>query len=50
MTNQIEEVVMVNNHIFANKWESTHDWIDQQVEEHQLLKTHVVKLESLLGL
>ena len=27
-TNQIKEAVMKNNHIFANKWESTHEWID----------------------
>ena len=49
-TNQIEEVVMENNHIFAGKWEVTHDQIDRWLEEHLVLKTHVVELESLLGL
>ena len=28
-TNQIEEAVMTNNRIFANKWEKTHDWINR---------------------
>ena len=27
-TNQIKEVVMKNNRIFADKWELTHDRID----------------------
>ena len=49
-TNQIEEAVMTNNHIFADKWESTHNWINQRAEEHLLLTTHVQELESLLGL
>ena len=50
MTNQIEEVVMTNNHIFANKWKLTYDWIDHQTNENQILKTQVIKLESLSGL
>ena len=50
MTNQIEEVVMTNNCIFADKWELTHDQIDCQVEEHLLLTTHLWELESLSGL
>ena len=33
--------------IFAKKWESTHEWIDHQADEHQLLKTCIIKLESL---
>ena len=49
-TNQIEEAIMENNHIFSGKWEVMHDWIDRCSEEHLLLKTHVVELESLLGL
>ena len=49
-TNRIEEVIMENNRIFSGKWEATHDWIDRQSEEHLLLKTHVVELESLSGL
>ena len=49
-TKQIEEVVMKNNCIFANKWESTHDQINHRAEEHQLLKTHVTELKSLSGL
>ena len=49
MTNRIKEAVMKNNHIFANKWESTHDWINWRVEEH-LLSAWVWKLESLSGL
>ena len=49
MTNRIEEAVMENNCIFANKWKLTHNQIDCQSEEH-LLKTRVVELKSLLGL
>ena len=48
-TNQIEEAVMKNNCIFADKWELTHDWIDQRAEEH-LLTTYIWELEGLLGL
>ena len=50
MTNQIEEVVMTNNCIFADKWELTHNRIDCQVEEHLLLTTCLWELESLSGL
>ena len=50
MTNQIEEVVMTNNCIFADKRELTHDRIDCQVEEHLLLTTCLWELESLSGL
>ena len=49
-TNQIEEAILKNNQIFAKKWELTHEQIDRHVEEHLLLKTHVVELESLSGL
>ena len=49
-TNWIEEAIMENNHIFSRKWETTHDWIDHWLEEHLLLKTCMVELESLLGL
>ena len=49
-TNQIEEVVMKNNCIFANKWELTHNWIDWRAEEHQTLKTYIIEPKSLLGL
>ena len=49
-TNQIEEAILKNNQIFTEKWELTHGWINRCVEEHLLLKTHVVELESLLGL
>ena len=49
-TNQIEEAVLKNNWIFAEKWESTHDWIDHRAEEHLLLKTCMVELKSLSGL
>ena len=31
-TNQIEEVVMKNNCIFAEKWESTYDQINHHME------------------
>ena len=48
-TNQIE-VVLKNNQIFTEKWELTHDWINCCVEEHLLLKTCVIELESLSGL
>ena len=41
---------MKNNHIFAEKWEATHVWINHWADEHQILKTWVIKLESLLGL
>ena len=41
---------MLNNWIFTEKWESTHEWIDHQADEHQLLKTWVIELESLSGL
>ena len=41
---------MSNNCIFTEKWESTHEWIDCQVDKHQLLKTCIIELESLLGL
>ena len=41
---------MSNNCIFTEKWESTHEWIDCRANEHQILKTHIIKLESLLGL
>ena len=50
VTNWIEEVVMENNCISANKWELTHNQIDCRSEEHLLLKTRVVELKSLLGL
>ena len=49
-TNQIEEAILKNNQIFAKKWELTHEQIDCHAEEHLLLKTHVVELESLSGL
>ena len=49
-TNQIKEAILKNNQIFTETWELTHDWIDRHVEEHPLLKTCIVKLESLLGL
>ena len=45
-TNRIEEAIMENNHIFSRKWETTHDWIDHWLEEHLLLKTCMVELES----
>ena len=41
---------MSNNHIFSDKWEAAHDWIDCRLEELLLLKNWVVDLESLLGL
>ena len=41
---------MENNCIFSGKWEATHDQIDRHLEEHLLLRTCVVELESLLGL
>ena len=41
---------MKNNHIFSEKWEATHNWIDCRSEEHLLLKNRVVDLESLSGL
>ena len=50
MTNNIEEAVTKNNHIFAKKWEQTHEWINHWADKHQLLKTHVIKLKSLSGL
>ena len=49
-TNQIKEAVFKNNQIFTEKWELTYDWINCHVEEHLLLKTCVVELESLSGL
>ena len=49
-TNQIEDAIMKNNHIFSEKWETTHDRINHHSEEHLLLKNWVVYLESLLGL
>ena len=49
-TNWIKEAILTNNQVFAKKWESTHDWIDCHAEEHLLLKTCVVELESLLDL
>ena len=49
-TNQIKDAILKNTWIFGEKWESTHDRIDCQVEEHLLLKTRVVELESLSGL
>ena len=49
-TNQIEEAVMKNNRIFTKKWESTHKQINHWADKHQVLKTHVIELESLSGL
>ena len=49
-TNQIKEAVMKHKDIFAEKWELTYEWINHWVDEYQLLKTHVIKLMSLLGL
>ena len=49
-TNWIEEAVMMNNRIFTDKWEATHDQIDQRAEEQLLLVARVRELESLLGL
>ena len=49
-TNQIEEAVLQNNHIFASKWEATHDRIDRCSEDILFLKNQVVDLESLSGL
>ena len=49
-TNQIEEAVLQNNHIFASKWEATHDRIDRCPEDILFLKNQVVDLESLSGL
>ena len=48
--NQIEEVMMENNHIFSGKWEVTHNQINRRLEESHLLKNQVVDPESLLGL
>ena len=50
MTNQIKEAILKNNRIFADKWEATQDHIDRHMEDHLLLKTQVVELESLPGL
>ena len=41
---------MKNNHIFAEKWESTHQRINHQADKHQLLKTCIIELKGLLGL
>ena len=41
---------MTNNHIFADKWEATHNQIDRRGEEQLLLVAQVQELESLLGL
>ena len=49
-TNRIQDAIEKNNIIFAEKWETTHDWIDHCSEEILLLKNRVVDLESLLGL
>ena len=49
-TNQIEEAVMKNNCIFTKKWELTHEQIKHWADEHQLLKTCIIELESLSGL
>ena len=49
-TNIIKEAVLKNNCIFAKKWEEVQEQIDHQANEHQQLKTHVIKLESLSGL
>ena len=48
-TNRIEEAVMENNRIFAEKWEVTYNWIDHHLEETLLLKTCVMELKSLSG-
>ena len=49
-TNWIEEAILENNRIFADKWEATHDHINCCSEELLLLKNQVVDLESLSGL
>ena len=46
-TNQIEEAVMTNNHIFADKWESTHERIDHWADEHRILKTCVIVQQTI---
>ena len=50
MTNIIKEAVLKNNHIFAKKWEEVQEWINHWADEHQHLKTRVIKLESLSSL
>ena len=48
-TNLIEEAVMTNNCIFSGKWEETHEQINCRANKHQILKTCVIELKSLLG-
>ena len=49
-TNNIKEMILKNNCLFAKEWEKTQERINCQANEHQCLKTCVLKLESLLGL
>ena len=49
-TNGIQDAIEKNNIIFAEKWETTHDWIDHCSEDILLLKNQVVNLEGLSGL
>ena len=50
VTNQIEEVILLNNQIFTEKWEATQDRINCWLEEHWLLKTRMVELKDISGL
>ena len=49
-TNTIEGVILKNNVIFGEKWETTHDRIDCCSEDIRLLKNQVVDLEALSDL
>ena len=42
--------IHTQHHIFANKWEATHNQIDRRSEDVRLLQAQVVDLEGLLGL
>ena len=45
MTNVIQDTIEKNNVIFSEKWEVTHDRINQCSEDILLLKNQVVDLE-----
>ena len=49
-TNVIQDAIEKNNMIFSEKWEVTHDHINQHSEDILLLRNRVIDLEALSGL
>ena len=50
MTNTIKGAILINNHKFAEDWETTQSHINWWADEHQQLKGYVIELKGLSSL